>query len=156
MTAQAPENGTRLVDLIVRAKAERDLNLFQEAIPYARYLGITTEEESDGQLLTRMPFSDKIIGNPALPAIHGGVVGAFLETAAILQLLWALESIRVPKTITITIDYLRSARPEETFASATVTKLGARIANVRAVAWQGNRDRPVSGLNANFLVTPPE
>jgi uncharacterized protein (TIGR00369 family) len=149
-------NGTRLVDLIARAKAERDLNLFQQAIPYARYIGITTAEEADGQLITSLPFSDKIVGNPALPAIHGGVVGAFLETAAILQLLWTLEAIRVPKTITITIDYLRSARAEETFASATVTKLGARVANVRAFAWQAERDKPVAGLNANFLVTPAD
>jgi hypothetical protein len=31
-----------------------------------------------------MPFSPKIIGNPMLPAIHGGMTGAFLETTAIV------------------------------------------------------------------------
>src|SRR5262249_48628439 len=80
--------------------------------------------------------------------------GAFLETTAILQLLWTLDSIRIPKTITITIDYLRTAGPHDTFARAQVTKLGNRVANVRAHAWQTDTAKPGSSANGNFLITP--
>ena len=142
-----------LADLVRAAREAGDINRFIDAIPYARFLGISAAAEG-GVLTARLASSDKIIGNPALPAIHGGVVGAFLETAAILQLLWTLDSVRIPKTITITFDYLRSAGAFDTFARAEVTKLGSRVANVRAYAWQGDIAKPVTSANANFLITP--
>jgi len=145
----------RLTELVRAARDAGDVNQFVAAIPYARFLGISAAAEG-GVLTARLASSDKIIGNPAIPAIHGGVVGAFLETAAILQLLWTLDSIRIPKTITITIDFLRSAGAHETFARAEVTKLGSRVANVRATAWQGDAAKPVAGANANFLITPAD
>jgi len=142
-----------LAELVRAAREAGDINRFIEAIPYARFLGISAAAEG-GILTAKLASSDKIIGNPALPAIHGGVVGAFLETTAILQLLWTLDSIRIPKTITITFDYLRSAGPHDTFAHAEVTKLGSRVANVRAYAWQADVAKPVTSANANFLITP--
>ena len=142
-----------LADLVRAARDAGDINRFIEAIPYARFLGISAAAEG-GVLTAKLASSDQIIGNPALPAIHGGVVGAFLETAAILQLLWTLDSIRIPKTITITFDYLRSAGAYDTFARAEVTKLGSRVANVRAYAWQADVAKLVTSANANFLITP--
>ena len=142
-----------LAEMIRAAREAGDINRFIGAIPYVRFLGISAVAE--GSVLTaHLAHSEKIIGNPAVPAIHGGVVGAFLETTAILQLLWTLDSIRIPKTITITIDYLRSAGARDTFARAEVTKLGSRVANVRAHAWQADIAKPVSSANANFLITP--
>ena len=145
----------KLLDVIAEAKRKKDMGLFVDAIPYAKFLGISVAEEQDG-LISTLRYRDRNIGNPALPAIHGGVVGAFLETTAILQLLWQQESIRVPKIITITIDYLRSAGPADTYGRADVTKLGARVANVRVWAWQDSPDRAVASANANFLVTPAD
>ena len=141
----------KLVDIIAAAKTDQDLSGFVDAIPYAGFLGITVDE-TDGLLCATLASSDHIIGNPALPAIHGGVVGALLETTAILQLLWTQESATVPKTITITIDYLRSAGAKDTYAVAHVTKLGGRVANVHAYAWQDDPEKPVAALNGNFLI----
>jgi uncharacterized protein (TIGR00369 family) len=140
-------------DLVRTAKEAGDLGRFVNAIPYARFLGISVAAEND-QLLATLAFSDRNIGNPQLPALHGGVVGAFLETTSILQLLWQQESILVPKTITITVDYLRTAGPVDTLAQATVTKLGSRVANVHARAWQDDPEKPVAAINANFMLTP--
>ena len=144
---------TSLADILRTARAAGDVDRFVAAIPYARFLGISVAAE-DGVLTARLASSDRIIGNPILPAIHGGVVGAFLETIAILQLLWTSESIGIPKTITVTIDYLRSAGPNDTFARAEVTKLGSRVANVRAYAWQSDAAKPVATANGNFLIVP--
>lgn len=140
-------------ELIAEAKAARDVNRIVAAIPYARFLGISADD-SYGELIVSLAHSDKNIGNPGLPAIHGGVIGAFLETAAILHLLWEQESMRIPKPITVTVDYLRSAGPRATHARSLVTRLGARVANVRAEAWQDHPSRPVAVANINFLVTP--
>jgi uncharacterized protein (TIGR00369 family) len=153
MSAEA--NKVSTAELIRAAKERGDLGRFVDAIPYARFLGISVAAEAD-QLEATLAYSDRNIGNPQLPALHGGVVGAFLETTAILQLLWQQESILVPKTITVTVDYLRSAGPVDTFGRATVTKLGSRVANVHASAWQADPEKPVAAINANFLVTPAE
>ena len=52
----------------------------------------------------------------------------------------------------MTIEYLRSGRPQETFATAHIVKVGRRIANVRVDAWQGERDKPIAALRGHFLL----
>lgn len=140
-----------LLERFRAARAAGDIGRIVEAIPYTGFAGITATVE-DGVVTSRLASSAHIIGNPMLPAIHGGVIGALLENTAVLQLLWSTDSAKLPKTITITIDYLRSAGPVDTFARADVTKLGARVANVRAVAWQADPAKPVASANANFLL----
>ena len=88
----------------------------------------------------------------SLPALHGGVVGALLEAACIAQLIWQSDSLTVPKTINITVDFLRSARPVETYAKANVTREGRRVANVRVEAWQDDPLNPVAAAHAHFLL----
>ena len=138
---------------ISAAREAGDPNAMAEAIPYARFLDITAALDGD-DLVACMNFNQRIIGNPLLPAIHGGTIGGLLETTAILKLLWMQETVRIPKTITITVDYLRSAGAKDTYARANVTKLGARVANVKVFAWQDDPARPVAGANANFMLSP--
>lgn len=121
-------------------------------IPYAGFLGITVEEADGGAMVSRLGFAQHIVGNPSLPAIHGGAIGAFLETAAILELLRHVPDGSLPKPINLTIAYLRSAGPHDTFAVATVTKHGRRVANVQAVAWQRDRAKPVASAQGHFLL----
>jgi uncharacterized protein (TIGR00369 family) len=142
-----------LRESIKRAKETGDLNILIRAIPYARFLGITGRVFGD-EVIAEMRFSEKLIGNPRLPALHGGTVGALLESAAIFKLLWDQETDRVPKTINITVSYLRSAKPVATFAQPVITRQGRRVANVRVEAWQQERQRPVAVAHAHFLLVP--
>ena len=128
------------------------MNETLDVIPYARFLGIEVERV-DGVLECVLPFRQEIVGNAALPAVHGGVLGAFLELTALLRLLDESGSGPVPKPITFSVDYLRSAGPHPTRARADIFKLGRRIANVRAVAWQDDRSRPVVAGNGKFLLS---
>jgi uncharacterized protein (TIGR00369 family) len=128
------------------------MNRTLDIIPYARFLGVEVER-TDGVLECVLPFRQEIVGNAALPAVHGGVLGAFLELTALLRLLDENAGGPVPKPITFSIDYLRSAGPLPTRARAEIFKLGRRIANVRAVAWQDDRSRPVVAGNGKFLLS---
>jgi len=152
-------------------QAERDavLERLTGSVPYNRLLGVRFDRLGD-ELTGRMPFRDGLVGNPTLPALHGGVTGSFLEITALIQLAWdrvlavldtggpAAEAVLsgrfppYPKTIDITIDYLRSGRPRETFARATVQKAGRRVANLHVEAWQESRARPIAMLRGNFLM----
>jgi len=119
-------------------------------IPYAVFLGVRAESDETGGLLL-LPFRDEIVGNVNLPAVHGGVVGAFLELTALLQLMeQGLE--RVPRPINFNIDFLRSVGPHDTRGRAEIVKHGRRIANVRVLAWQDDPARPVAAGIGNFLL----
>jgi uncharacterized protein (TIGR00369 family) len=117
--------------------------------PFARCLGIRVGE--DGTTMF-MPFSAKIIGNPILPAIHGGVTGAFLETAAIVGVTRELEISALPKPIGLTINYLRSGRALDSFANASIVKQGRRIVAFEAKAWQDDPEKPIASAFGHFML----
>lgn len=136
------------------AKTPVDVNALMQAIPYAQTLGITVDQRGN-EITTVLHFQHSLIGNPVLPAIHGGVIGAFLETTAIAQLAFEFAGGTtggLPKPIGLTIDYLRSGRPVDTFGRAEITKQGRRVATVRAEAWQEDRSRPIAAAHGHFLL----
>lgn len=124
-------------------------------VPYATFLGVRAELKGD-ELTLVLPYADHLVGNPMLPALHGGVVAALMELTAITQLAIASESEKFPKTIDVGFDYLRSGKPVDTYARARVVKIGRRIANVQAEAWQGQRDQPIAAMHGHFLVSEEE
>ena len=140
-----------LVDRLAEAKRAGDYQAILDAVPYSAFLGLGARL-SGTELVTTMKFSPNLIGNPALPALHGGTLGALLESAAIFELLWRAETMVLPKTITITIDYLRSGAALDTHARGVITRHGRRVANVRVEAWQTDRAQPVATAHAIFLV----
>ena len=122
-----------------------------ERLPYARFLGLEGQVEA-GILTVVMPFADKLIGNPMLPALHGGSTAALLEMTAIAQVALAYPRIGLPRPINVTVSYLRSGRPIDVVARARISRAGRRVAHVVAEAWQGDPDQPIATLVANFLL----
>lgn len=145
----------KTLEAVVLARQTGDFRALTEAIPYAKWLGISAERV-DGELLGKLSFSEKNIGNASLPALHGGTLGALLESTAIFEVLAEAETLTLPKTITITIDYLRSGRPVDTYAKGVVTRHGRRVVNVRVEAWQDDRSRPIATAVVHFLIRPIE
>ncbi|MGR3503394.1 PaaI family thioesterase [Pseudaestuariivita sp.] len=154
---------------VVKQRRDAALGALVGSVPYIQFLGIRFERRGD-ELTGIMPYSDDLIGNPLLPALHGGATAAFLEITSIITLSWAnlwadLESgaldiariedgalPRLPKTIDFTVDYLRSGLPRDAYARAFVNRSGRRYASVRVEAWQDNRARPFAQATAHFLM----
>ena len=154
---------------IVKQRRDAALKALAEGIPYIQFLGITFERHGD-ELTSVLNYDDKLIGNPALPALHGGVTAAFLETAALIELGWqhlwgeiesgrldaeslGLDTLpRMPKIIDLTVDYLRSGLPRDAYARARVNRSGRRYASVQIEAWQDNRARPFAQATGHFLM----
>ena len=132
-----------------------ELDRLLQRIPYAQFLGVRLELHGD-EMTGVLPFAEHLIGNPMLPALHGGVIGAFMEMTALGQLLIVEKLMRQPRPVDVSIDYLRSGRPVDTFARATIKKVGRRIANVQVEAWQDARAAPIAALHGHFLLTPRE
>ena len=149
------------------------LETFAKQIPFCNTLGIGFDCLGN-EITTHLPFKKEFIGNPAIPALHGGVIGSFLEISAIIQLSWSIflekkniqdnfnisklkeESLilqQLPKTIDLTIDYLNAGRPIESFARGKVNKIGRRYASVSVKTWQDEPKNPFALASAHFLVT---
>ena len=154
---------------VVKQRRDAALNALVHGVPYIQFLGIEFDRRGD-ELTAVLPFDDKLIGNPLLPAIHGGVTAAFLEVTAVIGLSWAVlwEELergeldpdqlitghlpRLPKTIDFTVDYLRSGLPRDAYARAKVNRSGRRYASVYVEAWQDNRNRAFAQATGHFLM----
>lgn len=155
---------------VQKVKERRDaaLGRLLGGIPYASYLGLRFDRRGD-ELTAILPFDEKLIGNPLLPALHGGVTAAFLETAAQVELAWAglwermeaggldpaalaLADLALPKTIDFTVDYLRPGLPRDAYARARINRSGRRYASVHVEAWQDNRARLFAQATGHFLM----
>ncbi|MDM7459439.1 MAG: PaaI family thioesterase [Paracoccus sp. (in: a-proteobacteria)] len=153
----------------IKSRRDSALKALVGGVPYMNWLGISFDRRGD-ELTAILPFDEKLIGNPMLPAIHGGVTAAFLEVTAIIELSWVvmwedMESGRIapdaaiagslprlPKTIDFTVDYLRSGLPRDAYARARVVRSGRRYASVHVEAWQDNRARLMAQATGHFLM----
>ncbi|SFK04535.1 PaaI family thioesterase [Celeribacter neptunius] len=148
---------------IVKERRDAALAALVARVPYSAFMGFQFERRGD-ELTGLMPYRPDLIGNPALPALHGGALAAFLETTALMALSWSMiwprmeagESVdilpKLPKTIDLTVDYLRSGLPRDAYARAEITRAGRRYASVQVEAWQDNRARPTVQAMGHFLM----
>ncbi len=157
---------------VVKQRRDAALKALAGAVPYIGFLGIEFERRGD-ELTGIMPFKHELIGNPLLPALHGGATAAFLEITAVMTLNWAhlwddleagkldLENAapadlpRLPKTVDFTVDYLRTGLPRDAYARARITRAGRRYASVQVEAWQDNRDRLYAQAMGHFVMPAP-
>ncbi|HSW13162.1 MAG TPA: PaaI family thioesterase [Solimonas sp.] len=137
------------------ARETGDFGALIAAVPYAAFLGVQLSLHQ-GKPRACLPFRADLVGSPRLPAMHGGVTAAFMENAAMLHLLYQINTERVPKSIDFSIDYLLPARTEELFADCEVGRIGSRVAQTTIRCWQKSQDRPVAIARAHFLLTAAE
>lgn len=152
---------------VVKQRRDQALADLVGAVPYVQFLGMAFDRRGD-ELTAILRFDEKLIGNPALPALHGGATAAFMEVAAIIELGWSLlwepmeggafeggvgaHLPRLPKTIDFSVDYLRPGLPRDAYARARVNRSGRRYASVHVEAWQDNRQRLFAQATGHFLM----
>ena len=138
-----------LNEALMKARDNRDYSAITQSLPYARKIGMRCQSLGDDALFI-LPANETNVGNPMLPAIHGGVIGGFMEMSAAMHLMLFMDEPRPPKIIDFSLDYLRSAKLKDTFAVCEVLRQGARVANVSITAWQSRREIPVAKARAHF------
>ena len=118
--------------------------------PYTSLLRLRVDGEGDGTRFV-MPFHEDVVGRPGF--LHGGAIAGLLEFAAFTALSRAIGDDAVAmKPVTVTVDYMRGGTPADTFADARIERLGKRMANVEAYAWQQERSKPIASARINFLL----
>ena len=157
---------------IQQVKHRRDaaLHALVSSVPYIKFMVITFDRRGN-ELTAQLNFDEKLIGNPMLPALHGGATAAFLEMTAMITLHWTVlwegiesgaydpeamaagELPRQPKTIDFSVDYLRSGLPRDAYARARVWRSGRRFASVHVEAWQDNKEKLLAQATGHFLMS---
>ncbi|RED13037.1 PaaI family thioesterase [Pontivivens insulae] len=154
---------------VVKQRRDAALARLTTSVPYMQFMGMRFERRGN-ELTGILDFSQHLIGNPMLPALHGGAIGAFLESTAQMTLMWnsvwdlmenggeAAQKIEAgdfpawPKTIDITVDYLRSGLPRDAYARAEITRAGRRYASLRVMTWQDDVEKPFAEALVHFLM----
>src|SRR5262245_32687498 len=104
--------------------------MFEQWIPFNRFLGITVEEATDGFVRMALPYRDEFIGDPARPALHGGVISTLIDACGGLAVWTRIGVDDRVSTIDLRVDYLAPGAPERLIAEATVVRVGNRVAVV--------------------------
>ena len=139
---------SQIAELAQKAREVGNPNLVMEAIPYARLLGVKVEPDGSFHL----PPKKSNIGNPTLPALHGGALGGFMEMCGITHVMMAMELIRVPKVVDFSIDYVRAGLYQDTYAACEIVRFGRKLVNVSVVAWQDDPAKPIAKARAQMLI----
>ena len=137
--------------VVADVRTHKNYNELTNILPYAQMIGAEFKHESE-TLEFKLNQKSSNLGNPILPAIHGGVLGGFMELSGALHLLVSQDVLKYPKIIDFSIDYLRTGRDKDTYAYCEVTRQGGRVANVEVHAWQESKDKPIALARAHFLL----
>jgi uncharacterized protein (TIGR00369 family) len=136
---------------VAAARLEKSPQSLLDMIPYAQFIGAQAKIENQ-RLLYWLDKQPTNIGNPSLPAIHGGVIGGFLELSAAIEILYSLDIAAVPKVVDFSLDYLRAGRYKTIYAKCNVLRQGKKLINVTASAWQDDENTLIATARCHFLI----
>jgi uncharacterized protein (TIGR00369 family) len=121
---------------------------------FATALGGETEILGPGRVRMRLPYSEKLIGNPDTGVVHGGVITGFLDQSCGMAIGSTLKEPRSFATLDLRIDYMKPAKPnKEIFFEGECLKIAHEVAFARARAYQDTIDDPVAIATATFMFT---
>ena len=127
-----------------RHMLEKLARLFASA-PFFRFLGMSFNSVEVGHVEIEIPFRQELIGNPEVPALHGGVISALLDTcggAAVWSQLGKGDRV---STVDLRVDYLRPGRAETLIGVGHVIRLGNRVGVAELKAFHpDSMDEPVA------------
>ncbi len=140
-----------MIELIKQAREERNFSGLIGKVPYAQLIGMQVMSFGN-ELMFILPALETNIGNPTLPALHGGCIGGFMENSAIFHVLATLDTERIPKVVDFSLDYLRPGRFRDTFATCEVVRQGKKVVNVSVKAWQTTKSEPIANARTHLLL----
>lgn len=138
-----------------RQRILRMNQMFTEAVPHNRALGLSLTDVGDGMVRMLLPFDEKLIGNPETRVLHGGAISAMLDAACGAAVLIKLGAPEAIATLDLRIDYLRPATPPlNVVCEAQCYKLTQNVAFARALAFHDDPADPIAAAAGSFMRTP--
>lgn len=125
---------------------------FSDKLEHSKHLGMELVSVEKGRVVLRMPYSQKIVGDPREGLVHGGAITALLDTACGGAAISAGETAQIAPTLDLRVDYVRpGVKDKDIFADCHVLRLTRSVIFVRGTAYQDSIDRPIAFATANFM-----
>jgi uncharacterized protein (TIGR00369 family) len=126
---------------------------FTQGIPHARDLGMEITLLEGGVCEIRMPYAEKLIGDPRTGVIHGGAISALMDTCSGAAVMSHPSNPGGTATLDLRIDYMRAAQPGQTIrARAECYHVTHSVAFVRASARDDTDEPPVATAHGAFTL----
>lgn len=130
-----------------------------DGFPHARALGLRVEPQADGGLHVKVPYDERLIGDPATGVIHGGVVTTLLDTGCGLAAMLKMGGKAGVATLDLRIDYMRPSKPGKAILGVCECyRLTRSVAFCRGVAHDSDPGEPLGDPVATaagaFMITP--
>lgn len=127
---------------------------FSENVPHNRALGMEILDMRKAEAVFRLPYDEKLVGNPDTGVLHGGVITALLDGASGAAVFATLEDFVPIATLDLRIDYLQPAEVgKAVIARAHCYKLTRNVAFTRAVAFHDDEHDPIAHSVGTFMVS---
>lgn len=132
--------------------AEELMRKYVGFIPHVAELGMTVAHAARGMAIMKLPYHERLVGNPETGVIHGGAVTTLIDTVCGLAVITAPDEPSRVATLDLRIDYLRPASPQrDLFARAEVYKLTRHVAFLRAEAYEDDPRDLVAAASGTFM-----
>jgi uncharacterized protein (TIGR00369 family) len=130
-----------------------DLQRLIAHVPHARLLDLTVVDVRPGECWIRMPYSERLIGNPETGVVYGGVITTLLDQCGGSSVLVALEEVVSIATLDLRIDYMKPATSGlEIVGHSHCYKLTRNVAFTRALAYHDRIDDPIATAVGTFML----
>ena len=141
----------RFMAEITQERREKIAEQFIKALPFCAALDIRLESMDVAKASMSMPYDKRIVGDPETGVVHGGAVSALMDTCCGLAVSLHPESGKPTATIDLRIEYMRPAKVgERIFTHAHVYNVTRTVAFVRALAHDGDVEKPVASATGAF------
>ena len=107
-------------------------------------------EAEPGRVLVRQAFTSRALRPGGL--ISGPAQMSLADTAAYALVLAHIGEVAMAVTTSLTIHFLRGAKPGDLQAEATLLKLGRRIATADILIWTESRERAAAKATVAYAI----
>jgi uncharacterized protein (TIGR00369 family) len=140
--------GKVILDLV-----SNDRQLLIRHVPHARLLGMTVLDVKPNECWIKIPYSERLVGNPENGVVHGGVITTLLDQCGGSSVMASLDEFQSIATLDLRIDYMKPATPGvDLIGYCECYKLTRNVAFVRGVAYHERPQEPIASAHAAFML----
>ena len=140
-------------DKTIKENIEMMRDVLISYVPFAKAIGMEILDAREGEAWIRVPYDEKLIGNPDTGVIHGGVITSALDNVSGVAVQLALPERMSIATLDLRIDYMKPATPHKDLtAHAQCYKVTRNIAFVRGTAYHSDIEDPIATCVGAFML----
>lgn len=129
---------------------------FRDWVPFNRAIGLELLEiyPEQAAAVLRLPWSERLVGNPETGVLHGGALTTFLDAAGGVAVYLKLGAPLPIATLDLRIDHLGPATPRrDLLCRVECVKATRNVGFVRGIAYHDDVGNAVATSAATYMIS---